>query len=180
MRRPERTTEKFMARSPAAHRVLLGVMLALAALPAAAAGACTIADLAFLLGDWRSDDGATTGEEHWVLTAANTLAGSSWEARGNSLSFMETLSVLPQNERIELHLRHFDGALNHAWEERDAPMVFALAQCDGQGAVFDGTGARAGERIAYRRSAQGLTFIGDFLHQGKPVHVEVNMRKAGG
>jgi hypothetical protein len=55
---------------------------------------------------------------------------------------------------------------------------FALARCDGQSAVFDGTGAQDGEHITYRTTAEGLTFVGDFIHQGKPVRVEVQMRKA--
>ena len=57
-------------------------------------------------------------------------------------------------------------------------MVFVLVQCDGQSAMFDGTGARDGEHITYRKTAGFLTFAGDFLHQGKPVRVEVHMRKA--
>lgn len=91
---------------------------------------------------------------------------------------MEALSISPQNNRIEMHLRHFDGSLSHAWEEKESPMVFALARCDEQSAVFDGTGDREGEHITYRRTAEGLTFVGDFLHRGKPVRVEVHMRKA--
>ena len=147
-------------------------------LPVSAASNCSMDDLAFMQGVWRYDQGPASGEERWVLTAANTLAGSSWEAKGASLSFVEASSISPQNDRIEMRLRHFDGSLSHAWEEKDSPMVFALAQCDGRSAVFDGTGSRAGEHITYRKTAEGLTFIGDFLHQGKPVHVESHMRLA--
>lgn len=39
---------------------------------------------------------------------------------------MEVLRILPQNNRIEMHLRHFDGSLNRVWEGQDAPMVFVL------------------------------------------------------
>jgi hypothetical protein len=51
------------------------------------------------------------------------------------------------------------------------------AQCDGHSAVFDGTGSKVGEHITYRKTTEGLTFVGDFLHQGKPIHVEVHMRR---
>lgn len=147
-------------------------------LPVGAASGCSMGDLAFMQGDWLYSEGQATGEERWVLTAANTLAGSSWEAKGEALSFVEALSISRQSDRIEMHLRHFDGYLNSAWEEKDSPMVFALAQCDGRSAVFDGTASRAGEHITYRKTAEGLTFVGDFLHQGKPVHVVVGMRPA--
>lgn len=154
------------------------ILIAGSNIPAIAATGCTIHDLAFMQGEWHYSDGSTNGEERWVLTSANTLAGSSWEGKGTTLSYAEALSISPQNDRIEMHLRHFDGSLSRAWEEKDSPMVFALAQCDGQSAVFDGTGARQGEHMTYRRTEEGLTFVGDFLHQGKPVRVEVHMSKA--
>ena len=159
-------------------RWILALVVAASSLPVGAATPCSMDDLAFLQGDWRYTEGPATGEERWALTAADTLAGSSWEAKGAALSFVEALSILRQNDRIEMRLRHFDGSLSHAWEEKDSPMVFALAQCDGRSAIFDGTGSRAGEHITYRKTAEGLLFIGDFLHQGNPAHVEVHMRPA--
>jgi len=167
-----------MLRLPAIPLFCLAFVLAGPAIPANAATSCEIHSLAFMQGEWHYSDGPTNGEERWVLTAANTLAGSSWEAKGTALSFVEALSIAPQNNRIEMHLRHFDGSLSRAWEEKDSPMVFALAQCDGQSAVFDGVGDRLGEHITYRKTSEGLTFVGDFLHQREPVRVEVHMRKA--
>jgi Domain of unknown function (DUF6265) len=147
-------------------------------IPAFASTGCTVSDLAFMQGEWRSNDETTTGEERWVLTAANTLAGSSWVTKGTAVTLVEALSIAPQNDRIEMHLRHFDGSLSRAWEDKESPMVFVLAQCDGQSAVFDGTRDKQGEHITYRRTQEGLIFVGDFLHGGKPVRVEVQMRKA--
>jgi hypothetical protein len=154
------------------------MLVALSSIHVFASTGCTVSDLAFMQGEWHSNDGATSGEERWVLTAANTLAGSSWVAKATAVNFVEALSIAPQNDRIEMHLRHFDGSLSRAWEDKELPMVFVLAQCDGQSAVFDGTGAKQGEHITYRKTAEGLTFVGDFLHGSKPIRVEVKMRKA--
>lgn len=41
---------------------------------------------------------------------------------------MEVLRILPQNNRIEMHLRHFDGSLNRVWEGRTRP--WSLSQCN--------------------------------------------------
>ncbi len=68
-----------------------------------------------------------------------------------------------------MRLRHFDGSLSRAWEDKESPVVFVLAQCDAQSAVFDGTGDKQGEHITYRKTVEGLTFVGDFLHGGKPL-----------
>lgn len=143
-----------------------------------AADACSIQALRFMEGVWQSEEGDTRGEERWSLTTANTLAGSAWESKGAALGFAEALSILPQDGTIQMRLRHFDGTLQHAWEEKDSPMIFQLARCDASSAVFDGTGDKAGEHITYRRSGDVLTFIGDFLRKGKPFRVELRMRRA--
>jgi|HubBroStandDraft_6_1064221.scaffolds.fasta_scaffold09323_5 hypothetical protein len=140
--------------------------------------ACGLADLGFLQGVWRSERGDTRGEERWSLTAANTWSGSSWEAKGTTLSFAEAASITDQAGTIEMRLRHFDGALKNAWEEKDTPMVFRLARCDANSAVFDGTAAQLGEHITYRRTGDQLDFIGDFLRKGTPFRVELSMQRA--
>jgi hypothetical protein len=140
--------------------------------------ACGVQDLGFLKGVWQSQDGQTSGEERWTLTAANTWSGSAWEAKGETLAFAEALSILAvEDGTVEMHLRHFDGALNRAWEDKDRPMIFRLASCDKSSAVFDGTGDKAGEHITYRRSGDRLEFIGDFLRKGEPFRVEVHLRR---
>ena len=76
-------------------------------------------------------------------------------------------------------LRHFDGGLRGAWEERGAPMVFQLSSCDRDTANFEGQGDHAGERMSYRRSGKKLLIVADFLHHGTPDHEEWQMIRAG-
>jgi hypothetical protein len=92
--------------------------------------ACTLEDVSFMQGEWRYSSGAARGEERWVLTPAHTLAGSSWEAKDGMVSYVESLAILSQGDRLEMHIRHFDGTLDHAWEDKESPMVFVLARCD--------------------------------------------------
>lgn len=141
-----------------------------------ASSACGIDDLKFMEGDWRYEQGNTRGEERWAWTVANTLSGSSWEAEDTKLHFAEVLSITEHDGVVEMHLRHFDGALNHAWEERDAPMIFRLARCEPALVTFDGTGTKAGEHITYARSGNSLTFVGDFLRSAQPFRVELRMQ----
>jgi Domain of unknown function (DUF6265) len=142
-----------------------------------AAEHCSMQALRFLEGAWQRQDGATRGEERWSLTAADTLLGSAWEAKDKSLSFSEFSSIQPAGDGIEMHLRHFDGALMRAWEDKDAPMIFTAARCGAGSAVFDGTGTRQGEHITYRRDGDHLTFIGDFLRKGQPFRVEITLQR---
>lgn len=161
--------------------VLAATLTALALAAAGPAAACSIADLAFMQGVWRSQSAQTQGEERWSLTGANTLLGESWQAKGATLSFTEIVSIQEAADgSVQMHLRHFDGALNRAWEEKDTPMKFRLASCDAQSAVFEGLEGKSGERITYRRAGGQLQFVGDFLRQGTPLRVEVRMQRAEG
>jgi len=138
----------------------------------------SIKALGFLQGVWQYEEAGTRSEGRWSLAAANTWAGSAWVTKDAALTFAEALSILPQDGTIEMHLRRFDGALKHAWEDKDSPMIFQLAHCDASSAVFDGTEDKMGEHITYRRSGDDLQFIGDFLRKGKPFRVELRMRQA--
>lgn len=161
--------------------VLTATLSAMALAAAGPAPACGIADLAFMQGVWRTQSGQTQGEERWSLTGANTLLGESWQAKGATLSFTEIVSIQDaQDGSVQMHLRHFDGALNRAWEEKDTPMKFRLASCDAHSAVFEGLEGKSGERITYRRSGEMLQFVGDFLRRGAPLRVEVRMQRAEG
>ena len=159
-------------------RALLTVFLLAATAAAAPLAACDVGDLGFMAGVWHSVKDDTRGEERWTLTSANTWSGSSWVTQGGKLSFAEALSIVPQDGSLEMHLRHFDGALNRAWEEREAPMRFRLATCEPGVAVFEGLGDKTGEHITYRRSGDVLEFVGDFLRKGQPLRVEVRMQRS--
>jgi len=155
------------------------LFVAFAIISSTAAAACDIADLGFLEGVWRSEQGNHHGEERWIRAAANTWAGAAWEGNDSVVSFAEAMSIVPHDGTVELHLRHFDGALNHAWEEKDQPMIFRLARCDASSVVFDGTGEKTGEHITYRRLGDRLEFTGDFLRKGAPFQVVLQMQKSG-
>jgi hypothetical protein len=46
--------------------------------------------------------------------------------------------------------------------------------------LLEGTGDQSGERFVYTRDKKELKFVGDFIHQGKPIHVELKFSAAAG
>jgi hypothetical protein len=162
--------------------ILAGAFAALAvsALPATAlADSCTLAKLAWFAGTWRDAANPQGSEERWVLAPGGVLMGTSWVfPAGGKAGFAEIMTVRSEGDAINMVLRHFDNALRGAWEERDAPMVFLATDCDAGRAVFDGIGARTGERLTYERNQQGLKITGDFVHDGKPSRVQWQMVRA--
>ena len=110
----------------------------------------------------------------WIVEFANGVV-EKVEIKKDGTGYAEAMTVRQDGASINMILRHFDVDLRKAWEERTAPMIFTAASCEGTSAIFDGQGDHAGEHLTYKRTAEGLTIIGDFLHHGKPVHVEWKM-----
>jgi hypothetical protein len=144
----------------------------------AQAAPCKAADLGWMQSIWRQADGDQRTEERWSAESG-VLLGSSWFSRAGKVRVLEVMAIADTDDATELRMRHFSGDLGHAREEQDVPMVFALSGCDGTSAVFEGRGTQAGERITYRRSGDALDFLGEFIHQGKPVRAEVKFSRGG-
>jgi len=148
--------------------------LAIAAGPALAAP-CKLSDLQWMAGTWRNTDGNEQNEERWTLGPGGRLMGSSWTLHSDKPGgVVEALTIQDDGTGVAMRLRHFDVTLGHAREMQDAPMVFTTSDCGAASVVFDGQGTQAGEHMTYRRSGDDLLWIGDFLHAGQPMHVEVH------
>jgi hypothetical protein len=139
------------------------------------AAPCTLAGLNWMAGDWHNATDPAGSQERWTLAPGGVLMGASFEFAKDGTGYAEVMTVRQDGAAINMVLRHFDAALSKAWEERAEPMVFTAANCDGQSAVFNGVGDHVGEHLTYKRTAEGLTIIGDFLHHGKLTHVEWKM-----
>jgi hypothetical protein len=154
---------------------IAGLSLALAA---SSAGACGLKDLAWMAGTWRTESDGRLTEERWIGGPDDILIGSSWTMKPGGEPFIEAMTISDDQAGLALKLRHFSRNLAHAMEDADAPMLFTLASCGPDSAIFDGQGAKAGEHITYRRQDKQLQFVGDFIHGGRPVRVEVTFAKA--
>jgi hypothetical protein len=128
-----------------------------------------------MAGDWRNTANPTGAQERWTVAPGGVLMGSAWEANQDGKGYAEIMTVREESGSIQMILRHFDMALNKAWEERTTPMVFTESACDGRSATFDGQGDHTGEHLTYSRSAKTLVIVGDFLHHGQPHREEWHM-----
>ena len=146
----------------------------------AAAAPCALDDLRWMAGVWRGGEAASPSEERWTIAPGGRLMGSSWVLHTDRPGgVVEASSIQQDGDQIALRIRHFSSDLAEAREEKTAPMVFLASQCGAQSAVFDGQGERTGEHMTYSRAGDTLTFVGDFIHQGKPLRVEIKLTRAG-
>ena len=142
----------------------------------AAAASCALADLQLMTGTWRDNEEANVlTEERWVIGPGGRLVGSSWRLHTDTEGgVIESMIVTMENGAPTMRLRHFDSTLSHAREEKDAPMVFVGSNCGANSVVLDGTGPQTGEHFTYSRDGDTLKFVGDFIHDGKPVRAEAH------
>ena len=142
----------------------------------AVAAPCTLASLQWMAGTWRDTEEANVlTEERWVVAPNDRLAGSSWRLHSDTDGgVIESMIIVMENGAPTMRIRHFDATLAHAREEKDVPMLFVASKCDDSSVVLDGTGAQQGEHFTYSRTGDALTFVGDFIHGGKPIRAEAH------
>lgn len=156
------------------------VALALCTAASAIADPCTLRNLRWMEGTWRDSDKDSTAEERWVAGPNGQLIGSSWALhKDTSGGVIEAMALVEEEGRTVMRLRHFDSTLGHAREDKDAPMLFVATSCTRNSVTLEGTGEQSGERFVYTRDKKQLKLIGDFIHQGKPFHVELKFSAAG-
>jgi hypothetical protein len=143
------------------------------------AAPCSLSGLSWMAGSWHNANDPTRAQERWVLAPDGVLMGSSWEFPKAHSGYAEVMTLRQDSSVIAMVLRHFDGRLSKAWEERDAPMVFTASSCERDSVVFDGQGDHVGDHLTYRCSGKNLLIVGDFLHHGTPDHEEWHMIRAG-
>jgi len=121
---------------------------ALAALLIAASPAATVADLAWLAGDWVSEADGRWTEESWTAPRGGVMLGHSRSGRGDSLREFEFIRIAAGD----------DGALAYiAMPQGGAPVAFRLVRHDKASATFENAAHDYPQRIAYARSGDTLT-----------------------
>lgn len=90
-----------------------------------------IKDAEFLAGRWQGAMGKNQDsfvEEIWSAPNGRNLIGMfRWNKPDGSASVQELLTITEENGTLLLRLRH-QNAAGLAWEEKDKPVVFALAE----------------------------------------------------
>jgi hypothetical protein len=156
-------------------------LVALSAVIAAPARAnpCTLSALQWMAGTWRAGEGHTASEERWVSAPGGRLMGASWSLHDDKpTGVIEAMTLVEDNGRAVMRLRHFDSTLGHAREDKDTPMLFVTSNCTTNSVTLDGTGEQAGEHFIYTREGNKMKFVGEFIHGGQPIRVELEFTSA--
>lgn len=104
----------------------------------------TVADLAWLAGQWEGEGLGGAVDEVWSAPAGGAMVGYFRLVVGNKPVFYEIMTLLEAEGSVEMRLKHVHPDMK-GWEEKDAFVTFKLVRHDDTGAYFEGlTFRRAG------------------------------------
>lgn len=133
----------------------------------------TLADLAWMAGDWVSGAEGDLSEEIWAAPAGDCMMGMWRWVTGGKVKLFEFLALTMDEEGPVLRLRHFDRQLTGWAIERDGPLRMKLLRRRDGEAVFEGAEGAKTVRLTYRKSGADGLFV--LLEEEAP---EKGMRKS--
>ena len=115
-----------------------------------------LADLSFLSGLWVGVEKEPISEEWWGKPAGDSMVGTWRLVAGGRTRLFELLTLVEDEGRVTLRLRHFDRE-GVAREEKNAPVVLPLVAMGRGVAVFEGKEKGSLLRLTYSREGSALT-----------------------
>lgn len=153
--------------------------LLLAALPASAPAKATLADLAWLAGNWQGKLPWGAIEEIWSPASEDVMMGMFRMSSGGKPSLYEFMLLEQSGEGVRLRIRHFNRAFV-AREERDHSVDFDLTALDPASATFFVQEPAAQVTLIYRKTGSETLTV-DFRkvpQQGKTEELSFPYRRA--
>lgn len=103
----------------------------------------SIAQVAFLQGDWSGPMGQDYAQEIWSAPQGDSVIGCfRWVKADGKLSMAELLTITQENGSLVLRMRHHNGRLE-GWKsevETNTAMTLVLREIEGSRAVFANLG----------------------------------------
>jgi hypothetical protein len=113
----------------------------------------TLAQLAWIAGNWVDDSKSALSEEVWAAPSGDSMIGMWRYVAKGKLQIFELLSITQEDGGPVFRLRHFDPRMV-AREEKDKPLALKLVSLGDREAAFEGPGQPTGTvRLTYRRPA---------------------------
>ena len=120
----------------------------------------SVADLAFIAGDWQGELFGGVADEAWMPPREGTMVGSFrllWPDSGRRLYELLIIEDTPEGT-VNLNFRHFNPGMK-LWEaEIEAPLSFVLKEAAPRQAVFEAQDrAQEPARFVFEGDAAGTT-----------------------
>lgn len=101
------------------------------------AAAATLADLAWIAGNWKGQAFGGQVEENWSEPSGDSMMASFKLVKEGKVSFYEIEIIREVNQSLLLQLKHFNNDLK-GWETKDETVDFPLVKITDNAVYFDG------------------------------------------
>ncbi|MBK7403429.1 MAG: hypothetical protein IPJ41_02040 [Phycisphaerales bacterium] len=108
-----------------------------------------LGDLAFLVGAWVSDDGATSMREVWDPARGDAMVGHFSIVSEEHATLYELMTLERDGRGVTLRLRHFGPGLSPWASEADGALALSLVEVGEGLAVFEDPAREFPRRIVY-------------------------------
>ncbi|MFY9610679.1 MAG: DUF6265 family protein [Blastocatellia bacterium] len=136
----------------------------------------SLADLAFIAGQWRGELQGGITEENWSSAAGDNMMGVFRYVKDGKAVFYEMLLIETTSSGPVLRLKHFNPGLK-GWEEKDEVHSYPLVELGRNRAVFERPDKQS-RLIFHRTSEAEMSIWLEQTRNGKPSAQEFKYRLA--
>lgn len=111
----------------------------------------SIADVAWIAGEWANEDGSNRLEESWSVPRGDSMIGMFRWLKGGKVWIYELLAIREEDETLVFRFRHFSNEMS-AWESKTEPLTYRLASLSDNEAVFENASSESHRRYSFRRT----------------------------
>jgi hypothetical protein len=160
------------------NRAITRFALAATATATCPAHAASLADIAFLKGNWVSDRSGFVIEESWTDPQAGVIVGMSRGVQNDAVRFLRFAVVEQAGDTVTMRFKRYNPDYS-SWET-DGPSVMRLTSATRDTIIFNATDPRSDvQRITYRvRNAETVDVTANRTDEQGPYLVEFQLQRA--
>ena len=147
--------------------------------PPPSAVKASIADVAWIAGQWAKENDKDRLEESWSVPRGDSMIGMFRWIKDGRVWIYELLTIREERETLVLRFRHFGNDMS-SWEPKDEPLTYRLASFTDNEVVFENPSSDSHRRYSfYRPDLNTLVVRVGALREGKISSSEFVYRRQG-
>lgn len=138
-----------------------------------------IADVAWIAGTWRGEDGSDRLEERWSEPLGDGMVGTFRWLRSDAVWMYELMTITEDDGLLVFRIKHFTRTLK-GWEPQDEPVSYPLAQFERGKVVFENPAHDAPRRFMYERTAPDRIMVSfESIKDGATKRQDFSFKRVG-
>ena len=139
----------------------------------------SIADVAWIAGEWAKEEGNIRLEESWSVARGDSMIGMFRWLKDGKVWIYELMAIREESETLVFRFRHFSNEMN-SWEAKTEPLTYRLVSFSDNEAVFENPASESHRRYSFHRTDPNTLVIHvGAMRDGKIASSEFVYRRQG-